>query len=344
MGVSSLRKSVRQSVLPHLRWLRIPLTLIEGQSASGAALRIAFGGSDADRHYLQGIAFEGEVKQRPLGSHMTWRCESIALQNKCDLVLLRSSEFARRLGFARSWYFIPSWISCETRFDEEAVFVGKSPSRRRDIKQIDKNEFRYEITRDAERLSYFHERMYKPLIQKSHGGAALAMSREYMMEKVSTADAELVEIYQRDESVAGSFILYENGIPRLFSEGVLDGDKRYFRQGVGMAIYLFSFRHLLSRGFDRANVGRSRAFLRDGALYFKRRLGISIVDSTPTGYVLRALSDSSGVKEFLFNNPFVTMESGKLKGVEFRAQGVSVDGTRDDLSLPGLADMKIEYL
>ena len=88
-------------------------------------------------------------------------------------------------------------------------------------------------------------------------------------------------------------------------------------RGTGIAVYLYSFRHLLDYGHRTINVGRSRAFLSDGALYFKKRLGIEVTHATGSGYTLRINNLSGAARQCLAANPFIFLSDSELHAAVF---------------------------
>ena len=150
------------------------------------------------------------------------------------------------------------------------------------------------------------------------------MKLKHMLELAGRKRGELLLIHQHGEAVAGSFIVYEDGAARLFSEGVLNADKSLFRQGIGAAIYIFSFQHLIELGFDKVNLGRTRAFISDGVFYFKRRFGLRVKGFLDKGIAVRKATDSHAARRFLATNPFIEYRNRELSAAVF-GNGESVE-------------------
>ncbi|MEM7293950.1 MAG: hypothetical protein AAF420_11225 [Pseudomonadota bacterium] len=281
-------------------------------------MSIFFSGTDSEKSYITKLAFKDSVAETFLGRKSFWQLEKCAIQNSADVQVSVATRPFAWFAPVQSQFFVPTWLDCEADLDRESVTIGKTKSRRRQIRQIQRNNFSYSVTTNQEQLLHFYNDMYLPLLAHSHGEAALAMKCDHMLDLAKHHKAELVLIHQDNEVVAGSFIVYEHGRPRLFSEGVLNADKRYFRAGVGSAIYLFSYQYLAEKGFSRVNMGRCRAFINDGVFYFKRRFGLEVIGDLGRGMLIKKISDSASAREFFISNPFVQLKRGRFSAVAFR--------------------------
>ncbi|NIL95430.1 MAG: GNAT family N-acetyltransferase [Woeseiaceae bacterium] len=318
--------------------MRMDAIGIEGRTAAGShRLRILYAHQPCEfLSYFVNVAFGRKPREQSLGSVRPWQAHLLARKHDYDLVLVYgwNAPFVKKV-FGDS-YFIPQWISAKVTLEPEAVFKGNSPSRRRDIRRMGTNELSYRVTRDKADLEHFYNTMYLPAITAAHGSSAVLMPYRNVLDKAESGEAELVYISDAERPVAGSLIVYDDGQPRLLSLGVLHADRHYYRAGVGSAIYLFSFQHLLDEGYETVDIGRTRPFLRDGTLYFKRRLGMTLTTGTEHGFFMKVLNNNPGVREFLCSSPFVYAEREQLRGVAF----FQTDSEAEEaaaLAVPGLS-------
>ena len=91
----------------------------------------------------------------------------------------------------------------------------------------------------------------------------------------------------------------------------------HVKDGAVGALCYFSISCFHGKGFKKVNSGRSRAFLRDGMLHYKRKWNDRIVGASPNGLALKILSHSEAVKRFLQQNPFISERNGALNGEVF---------------------------
>ncbi len=318
---------IKNQVLTCLRALNSQLFEVTGKSRiDGSELRILYAGAESFRHYFSRLAFAGDVRAQFKGRTAPWQLQTRSQKGSYDLLLFRSHRIFAELNFCRDGFFVPEWLSGETDLIAQSRLGKTSKSRRRDTNLLRRNRLHYTVTTAPDELGFFFTNMYVPHIRRSHGEAALLMSYDQMMSRVRRDEAELVLIWQDDQRIAGSLIVYDDGQPRLFSEGVLGAGKDYLRLGAGSAIYLFSFEHLLKRGFRRAHLGRSRAFLNDGVLYFKERFGLEVTEASDTGMFVVPGWSSAGAAAFVRNNPFIYVRGRQLRGAVFKHQAAPGHG------------------
>jgi hypothetical protein len=303
--------------------------VLEGRSPGcGGLLRVLFGGIAPDKSYISKRLFDGDVREHYQGKKAWWMTAAVARRLHCDLSITPTGGFAG-YPLADSYeYLIPSWVTGEVELTQADVAEGRSRSRRRDLRQLAKHGFRYELTTDEKTLLAFYDDMYLPTMKSSHGDGAVLMRRDQMLQRAKEGKCELLIVAQKQQRIAGSLIAYDGEMPRLWSSGIRSADRRYLRLGAGNAIYLFSFHYLLQCGYHRVNIGRTRAFLSDGALYFKRRFGVSLSDASKDVFAIRFGSPSAAVRSCLSANPFVFVDGSSLHAAVF----VSADCLRDDAS------------
>lgn len=316
--------------------------LLSGESPGlGEPLRILYAGNrGAFLHYLKLIAFKGDCDVRELGSVRSREINPACAEHACDIRFALGSGSLFQRALFRNDFFLPQWVSADVDLDHDSVYVGNSPSRRRDIRRVDSGSLSYKVSTDPADLRHFYAEMYVPTMDSAHGKAAIMMADDEMVRRASSGEAELVYISDETGPVGGSLIVYDAGAPRLLSMGVLHGDRTYFRRGVGDAIYILSFRHLFERGYARVDVGRSRPFLADGTLYYKRRLGIRLTSGSKNGFFVKFLNQGAAVGDFLCHNPFIYRHGPALKGLAFYASEHDKDAALA-LNVPGLTEFDV---
>jgi hypothetical protein len=316
--------------------LRItPSWVLEGHpQGCSNALRVLFEGRPADKAYISKRLFDGDVLDYYQGRKIKWMTAATARQLNCELSITPMGGFAGYPLSESYEYLIPSWVTAEVKITAADVEEGRSKSRRRDLHQLVKNRIHYELTTDKQAMLEFYDGMYVPTITSSHGDGALLMGRDQMLQCVKQGNCELLLITHKQQRIAGSLIAYDGEIPRLWSCGIRAADRRYLRLGAGNAIYLHSFRYLHKSGYRRINIGLTRAFLSDGALYFKKRLGISLTGASENVFAMRFSRPSAAVRACLSGNPFVFMEGAALHAAVF----VAADCLRDEDDLHTLLE------
>jgi hypothetical protein len=200
------------------------------------------------------------------------------------------------------------------------------------------------VTTDPGEFDRFYRTMYLPYITRIYGDHAFLMQYEEL--QAALPNCELLLITQDGLDIAGSIIIYEHGRPRGWSVGVKDGDSRWVKAGGLSAIQFLRARYLRSRGFTQLHQGASRPFLNDGALRYKRKLGMALVDRTPNWFAFLVRRDSVGVRAFLCNNPVVYERDGNFNGALFRDSGSlptepEISGLFREYYMLGLAELTL---
>jgi hypothetical protein len=169
---------------------------------------------------------------------------------------------------------------------------------------------------------------------------------QYEELQAALPNCDLLLITQDGQDIAGGIIIFEHGRPRGWSVGVKDGDARWVKAGALSAIQYLRAGYLRSRGFTQLHQGASRPFLDDGALRFKRKLGMALVDRTPKWFAVYSRRDSASVRAFFCHNPFIYERNGELSGALFcdspsLPTNAEVDGLFREYYMLGLAGLTL---
>lgn len=245
------------------------------------------------------------------------------------------------------WFFIPEWVSgvIALPLPKECLSQERVKS---DIRRIRTVGFDYDVSRDPHVFDEFYHTMYLPYIDKRHGEAAMFDSFAEKRKLSEHFDLLLVKKIDNPELyIAGVMLIYEPEGPRLWSLGVREGGN-YVHEGVIGALYHFSFRYLLEKGFDHVRTGGSRAFLNDGVFRFKRKMAQAIIGSNWKGYALGVHTFTPAVKSFLINNPFVFKQDDGLSGAVFietinALTEKQIRRLHKDYAQPGLSLLVVYY-
>jgi hypothetical protein len=186
-----------------------------------------------------------------------------------------------------------------------------------ELRKIKKNDLDFKITSKESQFYEFYHNMYLPYMIERHGNRNKCLSYSRLMEYWESGNCELMLIKNEKKYIAGQVIVYDNGRARLSLFGIKDGKECYLKSGAGAAGYHFSARYLEYQGHRKIHVGGSRAFLRDGVLQYKKKLGLRLVGRSREGFLIKVLSLSSGVKEFFLRNPFIFVDRGRTHGAIF---------------------------
>ncbi|MGB2866553.1 MAG: hypothetical protein WBC05_24695 [Sedimentisphaerales bacterium] len=326
-------------ILPCFRWILSPLRrictlfnilrpdvwIITGNEiSSGHSLTMIFAGRETDKNFLNNLAFGSSCRQNYVGRRWLWRISETVQESghDCDLMIAEVPRFYRTLLGKKKSIYVPCWISGEIDISSHI----KKDSVKTDIRSIRKNRLHFEVTNEPSQLHNFYYNMYVPYITKVHGNRSVIMSYDYVKREFKKRGWHnvLLLIKKEEEYIAGISLLCRKNRAKLWSLGVKNGNSDYVRESVPGALYYFSICYLKAKGFTEINCGRSRPFLKDGVLEFKKKRGGRIVYTSKMGFLIKPLSKTGGIKGFFLNNPLIYEDKTGLNGAIFVASDQSL--------------------
>lgn len=286
---------------------------------SGSPLTLACNMNRHNTSYFYDLAFAGAPQECLLGKFRPSAAHSSAGLDDCSLLVVDVKKPRREWG--SKWIFIPGWLNGEIALPL-ADSVWRNQSVRSDLRRIRRQNFEFEVTHDAAQFRDYNRNMHVPFIVRTHGAAAFFDPLAEWRPRFTKHDLLLVRRRgDRGPAIGGGLILYERRGARFCTLGVRDGNPAHIRAGVLSALYHFVFQHVTARGFSKINIGRSKPFLRDGVLCYKRKYSNTITGSCwnwyAPGFALKILSFTPAVKSFLQHNPFVFDDGGRLLAAAF---------------------------
>ena len=328
------------------RRLRLDVCIIEGKEAVGGEPLSVFC-AGASSYPLQ-LAFGDNRRKHYEGRVWLWNLRR-AIREKgqgCALLLVTVRRPYLRLMRPGNSFVIPAWVRGEIAIPL-GPSVTKQKSVKSDLRRIRKNQLEFVVTKDPEQFNDFYHHMYVPHITQAHGRSAFIWRLEAMARKFE--ECELLLVRKKEQSIAGILITYAKPTPRLWSLGVLNGDRRYLKDGAIGALLSFTFEHLERNGHRVADFGLTRPFLDDGGLRYKKKWGLTIVGTSSDCFVLEILSPTPGACAFLRSHPFIFCDRGALSGAIFVDSGWT--SSPEELqrinlqhSIPGIAKLRLYRL
>jgi folate-dependent phosphoribosylglycinamide formyltransferase PurN len=300
--------------------IRLSAYKIHGiEKSSGCLLTVIFFGKERELHRLSDLLFSDLKTKEFLRKILFWNVMPYYRSNnfKADLIFINCdnffSSFLARYGFL----LIPEWISFKLNLfktDSKSWKSKKSKSLKDDLRKIRQQKYSYEITRDPKKFEYFFQQMYLPYIQKRFRESTVFLTRFNLM-KLIFEKGTLLLVKRGNEYVSGIIIVLHKKTAKVHSLGVKEGKFEYVRQGALAAIYYFSILWAEKNGYKWLDFGESSSFLNDGVLRYKKKWSLEIERSKyfRSNYGLKICNFSSGVRNFLADNPFIYLDQNKLK-------------------------------
>ncbi len=301
-----------------LRGLRPEVWMVAGkEKGSHLPLSICLYATTKEyRSYLLELIFGSSFHARYLGRTWLWKVFKTIPKAAagCSMVFAEVDQSHLKVLGARGGIVIPAWVSGEVNLPRGPK-VMRSKSLQFVLRKIRRHGLEFEISRDPQRFADFYHNMYLPTIKGAHGDSAFFVTKQDM--KAELDNGELLLVKKQGEYISGQLIAYDGAGPFLRWLGVRDGNQDYLHEGAVAASYEFSLRRAEEKGYKKLSLGRSRAFLQDGVLRFKRKLPQTIVGTSSRKFLVQALSDTNSTRAFLQNTPFIFERFGELHGAVF---------------------------
>lgn len=300
--MNSLRPEV-WNVTGELRNCQLPLSMC------------LFTRTDRFRSYISTLIFGSSASTRYLGRTWFWNTRKLSKGTEgASLVFCEIDPRCTKLLWEERGLSIPAWILGEAALPRSPRELNRK-SAQYARRKIEQNSLEFEITHDQKRFDDFYDSMFVPYIKLRHGGSAYIVPRNLAQKDFD--QGELVLVKQKGECISGLITTYEGSSVNLLKAGVRDGNWNYVRDGALVAAYEFALRHAEEKGCRKVNFNRSRAFLKDGVLKFKREMSQRIVGADRQMYMLRILRDSQVARLLLENMPFIFEHLGGFHGAVF---------------------------
>jgi hypothetical protein len=325
---------------------RFWLAQAQPDGAGGAPVTVLCSARRSDRSYLLGQLFGGLCRETYIGRTWLWDVARI-LAGKgrgCCLAVVTTRDRYRRLLGRGKWLYVPSWVVGELDLPL-APDVLRAETVKSDLRRMRRSGLTFEVTRDLPALEDFYHRMYVPYITQAHGEGAVVMSYEAM--KAQFPHCELLLVKKQGLAIAATLILHAPTGTRLWCIGVRDANAQFLGDGALGAAYHFAGQYVQSQGLRRMGLGLSRAFLRDGVLRYKRKLGMRLVGAAHEYFAFHVPRDTPAARTLLESMPWIFEENGALYGAVFVENGQTPLTEQDfrrlhhDFFLEGLAQVLV---
>lgn len=203
------------------------------------------------------------------------------------------------------------------------------------------------VSREAVDCRWFYERMYRPHAIAQFGDLANLSPLADLLEKLKHGYLEFV--HAGGLRVAGALSFAKGDTVTGYKLGVLDGDRRYVRQGAISALYHFGIETARRLGHRRIDLESARPLLDDSVFLYKRNWGSAVRrDPRPVSAVILTFANRSPefVSSFLGKHPLIAHSPEGLRGVVATPSAEALDAARErELKTryysPGLAGLTV---
>jgi len=267
------------------------------------------------RSFAGELIFGASFRSNYLGKAWVWNTQKVP-KGASGFAMVLSETDAPFLSLLRaaSGVVIPAWVYGEAALPRSHREKQRMSSKDRQRK-IRQHSLEFEITHDQRLFDDFYDNMLVPHAKQRFGEGVHVCPR--IDAQADFDKGELLLVRRQGEYISGLLVTYEGPYICLRWLGVRDGNKEYVQAGAIAASFEFALRHAEEKGCRKVKFYRSRAFLEDGALRFKRTLSQRIVSADHHKFLVRIESDSPATRAFLENSPFLFERFGELHGSVF---------------------------
>jgi hypothetical protein len=315
------------------RSIYLPVWLITGTELhTGENFTICYAGDERYKNYFVRLVFGDQYDEVYYGKNWLHNVFRIAKQKRqnCSMMVLEAREKVSKLIKRKKDFYIPLWV----RGEIDIPLTVSNKSIKEDMRRIRKNNLTFEVTTEKSQFHRFYHEMYLPYMTHRFGNKALPTRYDELMGYWELGKCELLLVKKKNEYISGQVLVFEENSPRLLILGIKDGNPSYLKFGASSACYHLASSYLAKQGHRSLYLGGSRAFLKDGVLQFKKKLGLRLISKSVRGFLVKPLSPSTGLKGFFLRNPFIYTHRGRLYAAAFVEDDevCSCDESLEDLS------------
>jgi hypothetical protein len=296
--------------------------IVGKELTSQQLLSILYTGTEVNKNYLSHLTFGNECEEHFLGNIWMWQSNTPPAGFDPVLTIVEMPKSLRNLFSKEGSIYIPGWVIGEmeiSKINNGGFAFKRNKSLRSNLRKITDNRFDYQVSQNRSDILEFLGRMYIPYISEVHGDRAIIENIDDL--KKNLRRFKVLFIKKDGENVAGCLLRATKNKGYLLILGIKNGNIEAVKQGTIGAIYYFAVQYFAENSYNIVHLGKSRSFLKDGVLTYKKRWGQKIIGLSDIGFNFRVLSLTKGVEAFLLTNPFIYSENGKYKEAIFFERG-----------------------
>ena len=331
--------------------LRLPVSLVVGESKNGGRLCFLFVGREAFSLYLSDLVFKKPPQVEQEGMVFVWRLKHIpnGVSSDVDAVLVSCDRFYKRWLEKAGLFVFPHFVDMvlDTSKDLKELIHGLSHSTKDDVRKVNKNVFSFEISSNISKMKTFYVDMYLPTLKNRVGETDVFIPDFVFLKYLQKSGYELMVISHKGIEVCGVLFEQKDDMMMLRYAGVLHGDTDLIKKGAFSAFYYFFMIYAKDQKVNKVDFGGTRPFFDDGLFEYKRKWGmrVELYDLVKEIFGLRIVSEPGSLKQFLINNPFIGMnEKNDLTGFIFVDKKTFTDTMRNQaekrFQTPGVNELR----
>lgn len=314
------------------------------EKSTGQSLCLAYAGLERHKNYFFHMAFEPGYRETPSfkGSPAELEKSVASRFQDCGALFFEVDSTQEKKFPLKTQFKIPVWIRWEIKVREGWDELNKEKGMTQMRRLLNRNDFSYEITTEEKHFEDFYQNLYVPFTLKKHGDTAFVHGYEEGKAKFKSGELMLVK---DGESLLGGIVL-EYSLTRCIPTCICIHQNRMdlLQNGLLSAMLYKTFLRARERNYDVVDLGFTRAFLKDGVVRFKNRMGAALVDyHKKTGFITaKIIKVTPALRSFFASNPFIEAAEDHLRGVMFGEEAPEtsgIDALRKDSFCTGLCSL-----
>ena len=294
---------------------RVEIATIRGKiRGSGEYAVMLYVGRGINRAYLTAkLLIDAETISSEKTTLFSYRSRMRRFEKEADFIFVDIGiPYQWRHNRGQDHLVLPDWISMVIPItgDWEDVESGFNNTTRR---QIRRNTYSYEISRDPEVIREFYDEYYLPYVTHRHQDASIDSRRSV---ERRARQGGILRVIGDDGPVVAGVVYPENGVLYYLWLGM---PKRYLENqppGALFASYYFCLRLAFENSCRAANWMGTRAFPTDGVFQFKRKWGPLVEDSfSPDSILFKPMPNNRNAIAFAETFPVIARRHGTLEQI-----------------------------
>ncbi|MCU0850646.1 MAG: hypothetical protein MUC80_05135 [Candidatus Thermoplasmatota archaeon] len=297
---------------------------------SQSDISMFFFGKKDSLSYLSEIFYMGNPKIEIIETIFIWNLQRKLnyYRKNFDVMIVKTDRFFSHLLRRKGFFIVPEWIEMGMPLPEnlKTYYEALGSSAKKDIQTLEKHRFSYEISNDTEKLDFFYHTMCLSYMMKRHGALALFNLFDYSGVKKNFKRGFLLLVKDGPKYVAGAVIIVRKNVMYPVYMGIRDDDL-YLNKGVGAALYHFPILWGIEQHIKTINFGNTRTFLNSGDFQFKRKWGMTAMNSRIFFGIYGLMMSSRSTDKLvtlLENHPLIYTSEGTLKGLVVTQQHLTM--------------------
>ena len=293
---------------------RLPVCVVSGvEKTSGEKIQFLFVGHGRFPLFLIELLFASEPHVEKVGMVFVWRLHKLDrfFPSDLDAILVSCDRFYQRWLQKAGLFVFPQMVDMVLDVSDpfDVFYKGLSNSAKADIRKVRKQGYSYEVFSDLDRLRFFYDGMYLPLIESRFADKPLYKAPFTLYKLLHMMGYRLLLVKDASgDFISGSYFYVKDD--EVFSRysGVMNGDIGLIRTGAESAYYCFLIDWAKKNGINKVNFGHSRSFRNDGVFRYKQKWGTMMRRSAGTHmadiFGVKVVKEKSLVNDFIIKNPF----------------------------------------